>query len=92
MTFVVISVVFLAILQRFAKEEQSDGMEPAGAGRYHGKTAIVLEPVNRIAGTGSVRMETEQWRATTDGNEEIPIGEEVLITEVRGTRLVVEPQ
>ena len=91
-TFVVISVVFLAVLQRFAKEEQSDGMEPAGAGRYHGKTAIVLEPVNRLAGTGSVRMETEQWRATTDGNKEIPVGEEVLIIEVRGTRLVVEPQ
>ena len=91
-TFVVVSVVFLAILQRFAREEQSDGTEPAGAGRYHGKTAIVLEPVNRIAGTGSVRMELEQWRATTDGNEEIPVGEEVLIIEVRGTRLVVEPQ
>ncbi len=91
-TFVVISVVFLAILQRFAKEEQSDGTEPAGAGRYHGKSAVVLEPVNRLAGTGSVRMETEQWRATTNQDEEIPVGEEVLVTEVRGTRLVVEPQ
>ena len=91
-TFVVISVVFLAVLQRFAKEEQSDGTEPAGGGRYHGKTAIVLEPVNRLAGTGFVRMETEEWRATTDVDEEIPVGVEVLITEVRGTRLVVEPQ
>ena len=91
-TFVVISVVFLAILQRFAKEEQSNGTEPAGAGRFHGKTAIVLEPVDRFAGTGSVRLETEQWRATTDLDEEIPVGEEVLILEVRGTRLVVEPQ
>jgi membrane protein implicated in regulation of membrane protease activity len=51
----------------------------------------VLEPVNRFEGTGSVRVETEQWRATTDGDEEIPVGDEVVITEVRGTRLVVEP-
>jgi membrane protein implicated in regulation of membrane protease activity len=53
--------------------------------------AIVLEPINRREGTGSVRMETEQWRATTDGDTEIPVGEEVVIKEVRGTRLVVEP-
>lgn len=89
-TFVVISVVFLAVLQRFARQEQSDGVEPAGGGRYQGKRAIVLEPINRMEGTGAVRMETEQWRATTDGNEEIPVGEEVVIKEVRGTRLVVE--
>jgi membrane protein implicated in regulation of membrane protease activity len=91
-TFVIISVVFLAVLQRFAKQEQSDGSEPAGGGRYHGKRAIVIEPVNWRAGTGIVRMETEEWRATTDGDEEIPVGEEVMVKEVRGTRLVVEPQ
>jgi membrane protein implicated in regulation of membrane protease activity len=90
-TFVVISVVFLAVLQRFARQEQRDGPEPAGAGRFPGKHAFVLEPVNRFEGTGSVRVETEQWRATTDGDEEIPVGDEVVITEVRGTRLVVEP-
>ncbi|GMQ86068.1 MAG: hypothetical protein BMS9Abin07_1640 [Acidimicrobiia bacterium] len=90
-TFVVISVVFLAVLQRFAKQEQRDGPEPAGAGRFQGKHAVVLESINRLEGTGSVRMDTEQWRATTDRDEEIPIGEEVVITEVRGTRLVVEP-
>lgn len=91
-TFVVISVVFLAVLQRFAREEQSDGTEPAGAGRFQGKRAIVIEPINRLAGTGTVRLETEQWRATTDGNDEIPVGEEVTVREVRGTRLVVEPE
>ena len=90
-TFVVISVVFLAVLQRFAREEQRDGPEPAGAGRFPGKHAFVLEPVNRVEGTGSVRVDTEQWRATTDGDEEIPVGDEVVVTEVRGTRLVVEP-
>jgi membrane protein implicated in regulation of membrane protease activity len=91
-TFVVISVVFLAVLQRFARQEQSDGTEPAGAGRFTGKRAVVIEPINRLAGTGSVRLETEQWRATTDGNDEIPVGEEVTVREVRGTRLVVEPE
>jgi membrane protein implicated in regulation of membrane protease activity len=91
-TFVVISVVFLAVLQRFAREEQSDGTEPAGAGRFNGKRAIVIEPINRLEGTGSVRLETEQWRATTDGDQEIPVGQEVTIREVRGTRLVVEQE
>jgi len=38
-----------------------------------------------------VRMGTEEWRATVDSDIEIPKGTEVTITEVRGTRFVVEP-
>jgi membrane protein implicated in regulation of membrane protease activity len=91
-TFVIISIVFLAVLQRFARQEDREGPEPAGAGRFEGKHAIVIEPINRREGTGSVRMETEQWRATTDIDQVIPVGEEVVISEVRGTRLVVEPR
>jgi membrane-bound ClpP family serine protease len=42
-----------------------------------------------VTGEGRVRVDTELWRATTDGG---PIAQDarVRVIEVRGTRLVVE--
>jgi membrane protein implicated in regulation of membrane protease activity len=42
--------------------------------------------------TGAVKMGTEDWRATTDRDDEIAAGTVVRVVEVRGTRLVVEPR
>ena len=91
LTFVIVSVMFLAVLQRYARQERETELTRVGAVRYAGRTAMVLEPVNRLSGSGSVRMDTEDWRATTDLDTEIPVGVEVQVIEVRGTRLVVEP-
>lgn len=91
LVFSAMSVVFLVVLQRFARREEATELIAAGARRYTGKTAVVHVPVNRLAGTGMVRMETEEWRATTDIDAEIPAGAEVRVVDVRGTRLVVEP-
>ena len=51
----------------------------------------MIEPIDRTTGVGRVRVDTEMWRATTDGDP-IPEGTEVHITDIRGTRLVVEPE
>jgi membrane-bound ClpP family serine protease len=52
---------------------------------------MVLEDIDAVKATGSVRMESEQWRATTDWDRVIEAGATVRVVEVRGTRLVVEP-
>jgi membrane protein implicated in regulation of membrane protease activity len=91
-TFVVISVIFLAVLQRFAKHEQESNVPAqAGADRYVGRNAIVLQPVRQFDTSGMVKMGTEEWRATVDSDIELPKGAVVKIVEVRGTRFVVEP-
>ena len=91
-TFVGISVVFLAILQRFARSEQDDSVAaPAGANRFVGQLAVVIEPVKYLDTNGMVRMGTEEWRAKVDSDIVIPKGARVEIVEVRGTRLVVKP-
>lgn len=90
-TFVVISVGSLWLLQQYARKDVRGELIPVGAARYIGSSALVTEPVSRLRGTGRVRMGTEDWRATTDGNEEIAVDTEVRVIEVRGARLVVEP-
>ncbi|MDP4991075.1 MAG: 2Fe-2S iron-sulfur cluster-binding protein, partial [Marivita lacus] len=61
----------------------------AGANRFIGKLAVVIEPVKYLETTGMVRMGTEEWRATVDSDIVIPKGARVEVVEVRGTRLVV---
>jgi len=87
--FIATSLISLIVLQRFVRHGD-ESQHPIGANRFVGKTAMVLKVIDRSAGAGRVRMETEEWRATTDGDQ-IPVGSEVRIVEVRGTRLVVEP-
>ncbi len=89
-TFVVVSVLALWMLQQFARRDVHGPLIPVGAARYIGSTAIVREPIGRF-NTGWVKMGTEDWRATTDGDEEIGVDTVVRVVEVRGARLVVEP-
>lgn len=89
LVFAVVSILAFIGLQRFARRQDSE--QPAvGANRFINKSATVIGAIDRISGDGYVRLDTEEWRATTDG-EPIAEGTEVRIIEVRGTRLVVEP-
>lgn len=90
--FVVVSLLSLYLLQRFARKDIHGELLPVGAARYIGASALVTKTINRVRGEGMVRMGTESWRATTDGDAEIPVGTEVRVIEVRGARLVVEPR
>jgi membrane protein implicated in regulation of membrane protease activity len=88
-SFLVISVIALIGLQRYT--DTDDDQPAVGANRYADMTGTVLVGVSRVKGTGRVRVEAENWRATTDLPDEIPEGAEVKIVEVRGTRLIVAP-
>jgi len=87
--FIVSSVVFLILLQIWGRRE-AESPQQIGANRIVGSMATVMETVDRAGGTGRVRMDTEQWRATTDGSDVIEPSTEVRVVEVRGARLVVE--
>ena len=53
------------------------------------RRGIVTEEINPVTGAGSVRVDTEMWRATSDSGP-IPEQAAVRVVEVRGARLVVE--
>ena len=91
LAFLVVSVASLWGLRRFATRE-NEPTHAVGAKRYVNAVATVVEPVERITGSGRVRLETELWRATTDLDAVIPAGSEVRVVDVRGARLVVEPR
>lgn len=89
LVFIVSSLLALIALQRFVRH--GDEHRPmVGANRFVDQRATVLEEIDRVSGAGRVRMDTEVWRATTEGGP-IAAGTEVRVVDVRGARLVVEP-
>jgi membrane protein implicated in regulation of membrane protease activity len=88
--FLVVSVLTLVLFQRLVRQGDQR-QHPVGANRYVGRRVLVLERIDRVSGTGRVRLDTETWRATTDG-EPLAAGTEVRVVEMRGTRLVVAPE
>jgi len=86
--FLVVSVAAFVWLRRFGRRE--DEAKPlVGANRLDGRIGWVLEPIDRTT-NGRVRIDPEEWRATTDGGP-IEQGREVRVVDIRGARLVVEP-
>ncbi len=84
------SILALWGMQRFAWSEREE-VHAIGAKRYVDARATVTETISRISGEGRVRLDTEQWRATTLLDELIEPGTEVRVIDVTGARLVVEP-
>jgi membrane protein implicated in regulation of membrane protease activity len=85
--FVGTGLSFLYV-RRFMRAQDEDGGLVVGPGRYIGMEALVLEPVDTGANTGLIRVESEEWRASTDGKP-IAEGRRVEVVDLRGTRLIV---
>jgi membrane protein implicated in regulation of membrane protease activity len=89
LVFFGVSLFSLAYLRRFINR-QDEGEQPrVGANRWVGLKGVVIEDIDPVHGGGMVRVSTEEWRAVAP--QPIPAGEKIVVTEVRGARLVVEP-
>ena len=89
--FLVVSVGALWGMRKFAWRS-TEPTHAVGAKRYVDAVGLVTEDIDRVSGSGRVRVETENWRATTDSDGVIESGTKVLVVNVRGARLVVEPR
>ena len=84
------TAVSMLYLRRYMRLQDTGDTLLIGPARYVGMTATVLESIDMSANTGKVRVEAEEWRAITDGDQ-IAQGVTVDVLELRGTRLVVAP-
>ena len=87
--FLVLSVAAFASLRPIARRLDAQGVtDGIGAKRLVGQTGIVTEPIT-LDGAGEVRIEREEWRASSEDGSAIPVGAKVRVIDMRGTRVVV---
>ena len=89
LVFFLVTVLSFVYLRRFVRRENSAEQPRVGASRLIDSRGMVIERVDEDAETGMVRVGGEQWRAVSD--EPIESDTRVVVTEIRGTRLVVVP-
>lgn len=89
LVFFGVSLFAFMYLRRFISRQDEMEQPAVGANRWVNARGVVLEPIDPVASVGMVRILGEEWRATAD--EPIAAGTQVIVTEVRGARLVVSP-
>lgn len=90
LVFFGVSLVALIYLRRYIDRQDRGDQPRVGANRWVGSDGIVLEEIDPDAATGMVRVENEEWRATSLHGGTIPAGVRIAVRDVRGARLVVE--
>lgn len=86
--FIVVSITLFVSTRKVVDALTQKNAPPGiGADRYVGSRGVVFEAIDRVQGTGRVRIGKEEWLATTDGNDVIPIDAVVVIMRLDGTRV-----
>lgn len=87
--FLVASIaLFLALRPLSRRLNAADQDAGIGADRLIGATGIVLEDVHPQQ-VGLVRLDREEWRAESADDSLIVAGTQIVVNEVRGTRVLI---
>ena len=90
--FLGVSVVVFLALRPVARRLDAEGpVLGVGSHRQVGQRARVIEPIDGEHDHGVVMLGRERWRAESADGRPIPVQTTVVVTEVRGTRVVVSP-
>lgn len=75
-------------LRRYVRRQADQATPAVGANRWDGAEGFVVDTIDPENGVGTVRVFSEEWRATAA--ERIESGNRIVVLEVAGTRMVVE--
>ena len=89
--FVVVSGVTLILTRPLVKKYVNAKSVATNADRNIGRTAVVTERIDDLAGTGAVKLDGVLWTARSSGGEPIEVGTAVTVREIQGVKLMVEP-
>jgi membrane protein implicated in regulation of membrane protease activity len=92
--FIVVSFVAFMAMKPLAKRLDVNLPNPTGVGanRLVGGVGQVATAIpNGTSAGGMVKIEGEKWRAEGRDGMGVPVGIQVRVIEVKGTRVIVEP-
>jgi membrane protein implicated in regulation of membrane protease activity len=87
--FCVVSVGLIPITRLFARKVTDESVPQAGADALIGQAGVVTEAIKPLEDTGKVRVDGQEWRATSDGK--LTSGAQIVVVAVKGAKLLVKP-
>jgi len=88
--FLLLSGVFVLTSRRLANRFSHEPPEKVGVDRLIGQTGLVIELIDPMTDSGLVRIEKDEWRATSVDDSRIDADAKIRVIRVEGAHLVVE--
>ncbi len=88
--FIIVAALLLIFTRPIVKKKILVKNTKTNADRNIGKIGLVIIDIDNISGTGRVKLDGQDWAAVSELGENISIGEQVIIKEIRGVKLVVD--
>ncbi|RKX43554.1 MAG: NfeD family protein [Thermotogae bacterium] len=88
--FAVVSGLLVLFTRPFAKKISGKEPRKIHIDEIIGKTAVVTETIDNLAGKGLIRVGGDVWRALSVDDSIVESGKKVTILKVDGTHLVVK--
>ncbi len=88
--FVLVSLLLLIFTRPLVKKYLNGRTLKTNADSLIGRTAVVSEEISNLRATGTIMIDGMSWTARSESEEEIPVGAEVRIREIRGVKCIVE--
>ena len=88
--FLALSALALALVRPVAARLMQSGRVATNADRIIGKTAVVIETIDNLAGKGQVKVAGQIWTARSERDVVIPQDTEVTVLRIEGVKVFVE--
>ncbi len=91
--FIVVSVILLILIRPWAKKHFNHGRTRTNAQSLIDQDGVVIEAIDNIRAQGRVSVNGQEWAArSTDESIKIPEGARVVVREISGVKLIVDPK
>ncbi len=88
-----VSIVLLILVRPWALQRFNRGRTRTNAESLLDQDAVVIEPIDNLHAKGRALISGQDWAArSTDEERTIPEGTKVVIKEIKGVKLIVEPK
>jgi len=89
--FLLVSVVCFAFLYPRLKHFVGRNRQATNADMVLGKTCVVTQKIDNIAGTGAVSVDGKTWTARSNDGSVIDADALVRVEQIQGVKLIVSP-
>ena len=88
--FLLVSILSLLAIRPLASKYLNSKVEPTNADRVIGTETRVVEPIDNLQATGTVRINGMVWSARSENDAPIPEGTLVRVLRIEGVKVYVE--
>lgn len=90
LVFSLVSVILIILTRPLVKKFNLKNTIPTNSDKLIGMTGVVTKEIP-VDGKGEIKVSYQDWSAISNTKKLIPVGSEVVIKEITGNKLVVEP-